>query len=467
MAVHSVAGSTKYMTRTLLMGGEEDKMDAREELQRLIGFDTVNDTATGKRPTRECPEYIASRLEEMGFITEILESEGYWTALARRGQGRFKILFLAHFDVVPPGEGWHSDPFEMRVDGDRAYGRGACDDKGNIVSLLLMAERLTENDPQCAVMIAATGDEEIGGANGAGHLREHLRKNGLYPDYVVVTDAINQVIIHRRRNILPTEVKVRSQRARIRGRRETVRFQTDTFGTRSRHSAYMRPGVDRHSMLAASKYLDLHLHSVVSDIRGAFVKTNVVPDWVELDIVHPDPAGEECEYDVALTGLMRGLLPLAHAAFPTGHSDHGTVVAPNLLSLEDGLWRLYCDVRAITADAEPVQAAFERALDGKVELYSLRVERGAGPVDSDPSSRLIRAAEWALQKEGIEYRLMEGFGASDSRYFADGRAEVFDFGPRGGNVHGPDEWVSLRSIEEDAAFYHMLIEVLLRGPAGL
>ena len=440
--------------------------DTESILRKLVSFDTVTDTRSGKKPSKECSEYINAQLEEQDFMTDLLESDGYYTAFARKGQGKFKILYLAHFDVVPSGEGWKTDPFSLTVDKDRAYGRGTCDDKGNIVSLLRMATKLKNTDHPCTIMISASGDEEIGGRNGAYNLREYLIKNGLFPDYVVIADGINQTIIHRRRNILPTEIKARKKSEKIIGNHETIRFATETYGGESRHSAYMRPGVDRHAMLTASKYLELNGHSVVVDARGSFVKSNVVPDWVELDVVHPSKTGSEYQFDPTLTGIFRSLLPLSQASFPTEYSDLGTIVSPNLLSLEDDLWNLYLDVRAMTNDSESVEEAFKQALLGRVDLFSLKTYRGAGFVNSNPKSKLIRAAEWALQKEGISYNLMEGYGASDSRFFADSSL-VFDFGPIGGNLHGPNEWVSLKSIEEISDFYLSLIDVLVREPASL
>jgi succinyl-diaminopimelate desuccinylase len=437
-------------------------MEARPELERLISMDTVSDTKTGRRPSSQCPQYIKEKLETLGFTSQILESNGVLTAFGRKGYGAFKILFLAHFDVVPVGEGWKTNPFALAVDGDRAYGRGSCDDKGNIVSLFLLAEKLGKSDPPCTMMIAATGDEELGGENGAGYLRGYLMKNGLFPDYVVVADGNGQKVIHRRRNVLPTTLKVKQALARIKGRTETVRFVTDTLETETRHSAYFRPGVDRHAMLAASKYLDLNPQVVIRGIRGAFLKTNVIPDWVELDTVRPVAAASEVEYDKALTALIRSLLPMSQAQFPTSYSDLGAFVSPNLLSLESNLWTLYCDVRAMTNDKDAVKAAFERSLKGKVDVYSLEVSPGKGYVEANIDSKLIRAATWALEKEGIKYTVGEGYGASDSRYFSDAKAGLFDFGPRGDNVHGANEWVSLTSIEENAAFFQTLLEVLSR-----
>jgi succinyl-diaminopimelate desuccinylase len=436
-------------------------IDPTAILSKLVSFDTRNE-GPERKSGKECPEYINGLLSDTGCRTELLESDGYYTAFGRRGQGAFKMLFLAHFDVVPFGEGWNSDPLSLKVDGDIAYGRGTCDDKGNIVSLILLAEKLAESDLPCTAMFGATGDEEIGGRQGAERLRDWLIKQGLFPNYVVIADGIHQQIIHRRRNILPTTIKVRENRSRIKGKPETIRFKTETYGSNTRHSAYLRPGVDRHAMLTASKYLDLHPQTVVSDARGTFIKSNVVPDWVELDVIHPDSKGVESSYDIALTNLIRVCLSVSQAAFSTRYSDKGKIINPNLLSKEGALWTLYCDIRAMTNDHEEVEHSIEEAVKGKLDLFSLKVLGGAGYVDVDPDSRLIRAMKWALEKEGIYYTIAEGFGGSDSRYFAGHGVELFDFGPEGDNIHGPNEWVLLPSLKANADAFHTMIEVMTR-----
>ena len=440
-------------------------LDPVELLETLVAFDTRNN-GDMKAP-RKCPEYINSILSNFGFHTEIIESEGYTTAFARQGHGEFKILFLAHFDVVPFGDGWDSDPLKLKVDGDKAYGRGTCDDKGNIVSLLLLAEKLVESDFPCTVMIAVSGDEEIGGRQGAGVLKEYMIKQGLFPDHVVVADGIGQDIIHRRRNILPTIIKVKERIEKIKGTKETLKVDTETYGTNTRHSAYLRFGVDKHAMIAASKYLFLHPQAVIETVRGPFLKGNVVPDWVEMNLIHPDESGKEMSYDAALTDLMRTLLYVSQIAFPTQPSDMGTNICPNVLSKENDLWTLYVDIRSMTNDGDSVKAAFQASLKDRVDLFSLNVHAGIGYVDCDPDSRLIKAARWALEKEGIPYRILEGFGASDSRFFAGEGADLFDFGPIGDNVHGANEWVSIESLKENAEVFHTLIDVLLRKPGSL
>lgn len=435
-------------------------LDTVEVLSKLVSIDTVNDRDAGKQASTECPEYINSILDQYGFETETLESDGYYTALGTYGDGPCSVLFMAHFDVVPTGGGWKTDPFSLVVEGNRAIGRGTCDDKGNIVSLLHLAEKLSDSDLSCRVMVAATGDEEIGGAHGARYLRDYLLDRGAFPDYIVVADGIHQQVIYRRRNILPTHIKLHSVPTTDTGVVETVRFKTETFGTDTRHSAYLRLGVDRHAMLTASKYLDLHPQTLVQSLRGAFVKSNVVPDWVELDVLHTDTEGEIHEYDEALTGLMRSLLSVSQASFPTEHSDKGTVICPNLLERRDEIWDLYCDIRAMTNDGSTVTTAIEKAVGEFVRFDSVVASSGIGYVESNRNSPLIQAAEIALNDVGIPFQLVEGFGGSDSRYFSGYGSDLFDFGPEGDNLHGSNEWVEISSIEKNAEFFYRLVEML-------
>jgi acetylornithine deacetylase/succinyl-diaminopimelate desuccinylase-like protein len=298
-------------------------------------------------------------------------------------------------------------------------------------------------------------------------LKDWLIKQGLFPNYIVVADGIHQQIIHRRRNILPATIKIKEKQSKVKGTAETIRFETDAYGTDSRHSAYMRPGVDRHAMLTASKYLDQNPEAVVTDVRGGFVKSNVVPGWVEMDVIHPNSSGSELSYDENLTDAMRLLLAISQAAFPTKHSDKGKIISPNLLSKEEDLWTLYFDIRAMTNDGESVKKSIEDAVRGHLELFSLKVVTGVGYVESDPDSHLIKAMRWALEKENVTTKLIEGFGGSDSRYFAGQGSDLFDFGPEGDNLHGANEWVSLSSIRENVEVFHTLLEVLSRDKSPI
>ena len=66
------------------------------------------------------------------------------------------ILFYNHCDVQPedPAELWKDDPFSGRVEGNRIYGRGASDDKGELITRIKAVEYLlqaTDGDLPCNV----------------------------------------------------------------------------------------------------------------------------------------------------------------------------------------------------------------------------------------------------------------------------------------------------------------------------
>jgi acetylornithine deacetylase/succinyl-diaminopimelate desuccinylase-like protein len=76
------------------------------------------------------------------------------------------VLVYNHFDVQPPAplELWESDPFELDIRGEWAYGRGVADDKGQLWLVLKAAQRLAEAGAlPVNLRIAYDGEEEIGG----------------------------------------------------------------------------------------------------------------------------------------------------------------------------------------------------------------------------------------------------------------------------------------------------------------
>src|SRR5690606_30923752 len=56
--------------------------------------------------------------------------------LAVRGSGAPHFAFAGHLDVVPPGDGWPSDPFAPTLRGGLLHGRGAVDMKGAIAAFV-------------------------------------------------------------------------------------------------------------------------------------------------------------------------------------------------------------------------------------------------------------------------------------------------------------------------------------------
>lgn len=88
--------------------------------------------------------------------------------LRRPGTGKGQtVMFNAHSDVVPASPGMHA-AFEPRVENGGVYGRGACDDKGQIALLALVLSTLDALKVKTAGdVIAHVVNEEENGGNGS------------------------------------------------------------------------------------------------------------------------------------------------------------------------------------------------------------------------------------------------------------------------------------------------------------
>lgn len=99
-----------------------------------------------------------------------------------------RILFLAHYDVVPASdEGWTYPPFSGRITEGKIHGRGASDNKNSVIALLETIESLLEArfTPAVDVYVALGYDEENHGHKGAGRISSYLVEKGLSFDLIL------------------------------------------------------------------------------------------------------------------------------------------------------------------------------------------------------------------------------------------------------------------------------------------
>ncbi|MEM0058514.1 MAG: M20/M25/M40 family metallo-hydrolase [Candidatus Bathyarchaeia archaeon] len=89
------------------------------------------------------------------------------------------LLFYNHYDVQPPEplEEWKYDPFSGKVADGKVYGRGAVDNKGNLVSRLKAIQAYMETAGSVPVNIkfVVEGEEEIGSPNLEPIIKKHRR----------------------------------------------------------------------------------------------------------------------------------------------------------------------------------------------------------------------------------------------------------------------------------------------------
>lgn len=101
------------------------------------------------------------------------------------------ILLLAHQDVVPISPGtqtlWKVDPFAGTIRDGFVWGRGAWDDKGNLIAEMEAVEMLVASGfrPQRTVYLAFGADEEVAGYRGARQIAALLQQRGVRLEFVL------------------------------------------------------------------------------------------------------------------------------------------------------------------------------------------------------------------------------------------------------------------------------------------
>ncbi|MDV7242090.1 MULTISPECIES: M20/M25/M40 family metallo-hydrolase [Rhodococcus] len=168
-----------------------------ELVSSLIRFDTSN---TGELATtkgeRECAEWVAAQLEEVGYETEYVESgaPGRGNVFARlKGSDptRGALMLHGHLDVVPaePAD-WRVHPFAGAVEDGYVWGRGAVDMKDMVGMILAVARQFKAEGivPPRDLVFAFVADEEAGGRYGCQWLVQNR------PDlFEGVTEAVGEV----------------------------------------------------------------------------------------------------------------------------------------------------------------------------------------------------------------------------------------------------------------------------------
>nr|WP_298930994.1 succinyl-diaminopimelate desuccinylase [uncultured Erythrobacter sp.] len=141
-------------------------------------------------------------------------------AIRRGPEGSRHFSFAGHLDVVPPGDGWESDPFEPTERGELLYGRGAVDMKGSIASMIAAVEHVPQDAGTVSFII--TGDEEGPALHGTRALIDYMAAENIQPDLCLVGE--------------PTSVHQLGDMMKI-GRRGSVNIWLEVDGTQG-HVAY-------------------------------------------------------------------------------------------------------------------------------------------------------------------------------------------------------------------------------------
>lgn len=164
-----------------------------EILSTLVAFDT-----TSRNSNLDLIDWVEPYLQSCGFACErIYDATGLkanlWASIGPSDVPGF--ILSGHTDVVPvDGQDWSSDPFRLRQEGGRLYGRGACDMKGFLAVCLAAAERMRETPLKQPIHLAFSYDEEVGCVGGR-VLAEHLGRKPLRQEACFVGEPTSMGVI--------------------------------------------------------------------------------------------------------------------------------------------------------------------------------------------------------------------------------------------------------------------------------
>jgi acetylornithine deacetylase/succinyl-diaminopimelate desuccinylase-like protein len=164
------------------------------ELKDLLRIPSISTLPENKADCRRAAEFLLAELTRIGFEhARLLETEGNPLVYADwlHAEGKPTALFYGHYDVQPtdPEDEWLSPPFEPTERDGNLYGRGTCDDKGQVWAQIKGLESLLAADGKLPINVRALfeGEEEVGGEGIEAFVAS--KPSELKSDFALVSDT--------------------------------------------------------------------------------------------------------------------------------------------------------------------------------------------------------------------------------------------------------------------------------------
>jgi acetylornithine deacetylase/succinyl-diaminopimelate desuccinylase-like protein len=164
-----------------------------DELKQWIAVPSISADPAHRDEVRRCAERLVARMNEIGLTARLLETGGNPLAYGEwlGAPGKPTALIYGHYDVQPvdPLELWDSPPFEGTVRDNKIFGRGAVDDKGQVLMHLaaIEAHLRTRKTLPLNVKLVIEGEEEIGSPNFDRAVEQHKRE--FTADVAIISDT--------------------------------------------------------------------------------------------------------------------------------------------------------------------------------------------------------------------------------------------------------------------------------------
>lgn len=333
------------------------------------------------------------------------ESEGIHSRLWMNGSNLGKVtnLLCGHIDVVDAKE----SEFLPKVNDGKIFGRGAGDMKGHVAAMMIAFRKYLEKDMDGSVGLFLTGDEEVGGFNGARYALE----KGLRAKNVIIPDGSFDFDI------------VESQKA-------------------PHHFHVIAKGVGGHASLAFE--IDNPVNRIISlytEMRKKYSVATTKNDWHSTFEMTKIKTGFNSENSIpsSVDAWFSWRWPLEKFTFKEGVSDF------------EKLCKKY----------DCVEIKNDLLVDNEVLRASHGKGEGCVTDKDDPLIVLWKQTAETVLKRKVGYTVMHG--STDGRHFYKFGSKVITTSAISGKHHSDGEWVDLKSLEQ----LSRIIEIFLLKSSSL
>jgi carboxypeptidase PM20D1 len=365
------------------------------------------------------------------------------------------VVLMAHQDVVPVEEAtrgiWTVDPFEGVVRDNFIWGRGATDDKINLISILQSAEKLLRSgfQPNRTIYLVFGHDEEIGGS-GAKAVAEWFRKDGIRPELVLDEGGI-------------------VTREKVPGLNRTVAL----IGTSEKGILTLQLKVEKgggHSAMPERETAIDILARAITTLNENEFEARFSPSTESfLEYVGPEmPFGQRIAF--ANLWLFTPVIHRIYEKSAPGNAMIRTTMVPTILragvkeNVVPTSATATVNLRLLPGDSSGTVLRKIRELINddrvQVELLDAREASGVTPMESFAYQTVDQIVRQTYDSVVATPFLM--IGATDSRHFSDVSGGIIKFSPMVDPIgfHGIDERVSIESFRESMWFFEQLMRDL-------
>jgi len=381
----------------------------------------------------------------------------HWKSDNKEGK---PILLTAHYDVVPVEKSsinsWNVDPFSGEIKQGYIYGRGALDDKNQVISIMEALEDSIENGflPKRDIYIAFGFDEEVGGEKGAKTMASIFKEKNLQFEFVLDEGG-----------------------AVIEGVIEEITIPVGFIGVAEKGSSNVRiitSGDGGHSSMPTKNSAIAKLSTIINNVEKNPMPaklTSPVERMFQLMSPYMGKAGVLLNHSKLVFPLLKRKLSKSktmNAMIRTTISFTMTGGGETENVLPKTAW-VNANIRIIPGDTlDEVMEHIKKFNKGiAFEMKVMNREEGSDVSPYDSESYLMIEKKIKQVFDGVDVMPYLMAGSTDSRKYSGLCDKIYRFSAVKMNqddldsIHGANERISIENLQKMILFYKILLEEFL------